>query len=145
MSFWPLTSFDYNSIPLLQNTCLGVRLPCVLYICQSSWPNYASSPSDSPSFQDYYYKCSLASCFPGPPDRWPSPLLPSGPSQKIMSIYIFILLRGQEQWTPWLRAPTQIRQTWILILALLLFTYVTLDTFLNFLEPQLTHLSPWRK
>lgn len=43
MSSWPLICFSYNNTALLQNTCLGVRLPCVLYMC--SWPWHHSAGS----------------------------------------------------------------------------------------------------
>lgn len=110
MSVWPLTSFSYNNIPLLQNTCLGVRLSCVLYVCRSSSPKCAGSPNDSLSFQGYHYRWLLASCSPEPPDRQLLLCHPQDfPPRELcsMSIYIFILPSSQEQWTPWLRAPAQ--------------------------------------
>lgn len=95
MSFWPLTCFSYNSIPLLQNTCFRVRLPCVLHICPSSWPSCAGSHGgDSPSLSSHHHMCPLASCCPGPPDIQPSLCHSRGLPQTglyVKSICIFIL------------------------------------------------------
>lgn len=148
MSVWPLTSFSYNNIPLLQNTCLGVRLSCVLYVCRSSSPKCAGSPNDSLSFQGYHYRWLLASCSPEPPDRQLSPLPPSGLSPKRALQHVYLHFHSSEQSRTvdtTAQSTSSNQQIWIFVLALLLFTYVTLDAFLIFLESQLPHLSTLRK
>lgn len=71
MPFWPLTCSSYNNTALLQNTCFGVRLPCVLYMClldgagslQGDCPSlHPRSPLVSSALG--HLVCSLPLCHP---------------------------------------------------------------------------------